>query len=212
MISLLKNLQFLFFQPDSARSYDTCSDNEADDVKNFIADSQRSINCVESQKSSWEEDGFVKEEHISDYVSSACWSMQFQYFYFQNELVGICSENLKTIITVFGTKDLQETFVSKKKSRDMRCESLYFLKLSLKLLFPVLLHKWERLHNRIKENLQQSRVYGALRADVLNFRRDLTGLLERTEEQGQGDREQELENRLHNFQVTRKKDAEKGKQ
>ena len=181
-------------------------------MKNFIADSQRSINCVESQKSSWEEDGFVKEEHISDYVSSACWSMQFQYFYFQNELVGICSENLKTIITVFGTKDLQETFVSKKKSRDMRCESLYFLKLSLKLLFPVLLHKWERLHNRIKENLQQSRVYGALRADVLNFRRDLTGLLERTEEQGQGDREQELENRLHNFQVTRKKDAEKGKQ
>ena len=127
-------------------------------------------------------------------------------------MVGICSENLKTIITVFGTKDLQETFVSKKKSRDMRCESIYFQKMSLKLLFPVLLHKWERLHNRIKENLQQSGVYGGLRADVLNFRRDLTGLLERTEDQGQGDREQELENRLHNFQVTMKKDAERGKQ
>ena len=127
-------------------------------------------------------------------------------------MVGICSENLKTIINVFGTKDLQETFVSKKKSRDMRCESIYFYKKSVKLLFPVLLHKWERLHNRIKENLQQSGVYGVLRADVLNFRRDLTGLLERTEDQGQGDREQELENRLHNFQVTMKKDAEKGKQ
>ena len=43
-------------------------------------------------------------------------------FVFQNELVGICSENLSTIVEVLRTKDLQETFVSKKKSREMRCE------------------------------------------------------------------------------------------
>ena len=56
-------------QPDSARSYDTCSDNEADDVSSIIADSQRSINSVETRKSNWEEDGFVKEEHFHEYVS-----------------------------------------------------------------------------------------------------------------------------------------------
>lgn len=55
--------------PDSARSYDTCSDNDIDDVSNMIADSQRSINSVETRKSNWEEDGFVKEDHFEEYVS-----------------------------------------------------------------------------------------------------------------------------------------------
>ena len=37
----------------------------------------------------------------------------------------ICSDNLKIIIDFLRTKDLQETFVSKKKSREMRCENLF---------------------------------------------------------------------------------------
>jgi len=153
--------------PDSARSYDTCSDNEADDVSSIIADSQRSINSVETRKNNWEEDGFVKDAHLQEY----------------NELVGICSENLSTIVEVLRTKDLQETFVSKKKSREMR----------------FLLNKWERLHNRIKENVQQTGVYGALKQDVISFKRDLAGLLERTEEPGHTEEDEELESRLHTF-------------
>jgi len=153
--------------PDSARSYDTCSDNEADDVSSIIADSQRSINSVETRKSNWEEDGFVKEEHFHEY----------------NELVGICSENLKTIIGVLRTKDLQETFVSKKKSREMR----------------FLLNKWERLHNRIKENIAQTGVYGVLRKDVISFQRDLMSLLERTEQPSVPEEGDQLESRLHTF-------------
>lgn len=153
--------------PDSARSYDTCSDNDADEVSSMIADSQRTINSVETRKSNWEADGFIKEEHFQEY----------------NVLVGICSENLKTIIDVLRTKDLQETFVSKKKSREMR----------------FLLNKWERLHNKIKENIQQTGVYGSLKTDVLSFRRDLTRLLERTEAPGYSDEDEELENRLHTF-------------
>jgi hypothetical protein len=113
----------IFFQPDSARSYDTCSDNDVDDVSNFIADSQRSINSVETRKNNWEEDGFVKEEHLLDYVS-LIHVRECKYYIVspQNELMGICSENLKTIVDVLRTKDLQETFVSKKKSREMRCK------------------------------------------------------------------------------------------
>merc|ERR1719305_1283589 len=153
--------------PDSARSYDTCSDNEADDVSSIIADSQRSINSVETRKNNWEEDGFVKDAHLQEY----------------NELVGICSENLSTIVEVLRTKDLQETFLSKKKSREMR----------------FLLNKWERLHNRIKENVKQTGVYGALKQDVISFKRDLAGLLERTEEPGPTEEDEELESRLHTF-------------
>ena len=59
----------MFLQPDSARSYDTCSDNEADDVSSIIADSQRSINSVETRKTNLEEDGFVKDAHLQEYVS-----------------------------------------------------------------------------------------------------------------------------------------------
>merc|ERR1719234_1100872 len=155
--------------PDSARSYDTCSDNEADDVSSIIADSQRSINSVETRKSNWEEDGFVKDAHLHEY----------------NELVGICSENLSTIVEVLRTKDLHETFVSKKKSREMR----------------FLLSKWERLHNRIKENVQQTGVYSTLKQDVISFKRDLAGLLERTEDtEGHcSEEDEQLESRLHTF-------------
>ena len=67
--------------------------------------------------------------------------------------------------------------------------------------FPVLLNKWERLHNRIKENVQQTGVYAALKQDVISFKRDLAGLLERTEEPGHTDEDEELESRLHTFKV-----------
>lgn len=42
-------------------------------------------------------------------------------------------------------------------------------------------------------------MYGALKQDVLSFRRDLTLLLERTEEQGHSEEDEELEHRLHTF-------------
>ena len=119
--------------------------------------------------------------------------------------MGICSENLSTIVEVLRTKDLQETFVSKKKSREMRCECEIIPKKwthnNFCLDFPVLLNKWERLHNRIKENVQQTGVYAALKQDVISFKRDLTDLLERTEEPGHTDEDEELESRLHTFKV-----------
>ena len=66
----------------------------------------------------------------------------------------------------------------------------------------VLLSKWERLHNRIKENVQQTGVYSTLKQDVISFKRDLAGLLERTEEPGNcTEEDEELESRLHTFKV-----------
>jgi len=153
--------------PDSGRFYDTCSDNDFDDVSSVLADSQREINSVETKKSNWEEDGFVKEEFYSEY----------------SDLMEICSDNLKIIIDFLRTKDLQETFVSKKKSREMR----------------FLLNKWERLHNKIKENIQHTGIYETLKKDVLSFKRDLTNVLERTEEQDNSEDDGELEHRLHTF-------------
>ena len=66
---------------------------------------------------------------------------------------------------------------------------------------PVLLNKWERLHNRIKENVAQTGVYAALKNDVISFKRDLASLLERTEEPGHTDEDEEHESRLHTFKV-----------
>ena len=66
---------------------------------------------------------------------------------------------------------------------------------------PVLLNKWERLHNRIKENVAQTGVYAALKSDVISFKRDLASLLERTEEPGHTDEDEQLEGRLHTFKV-----------
>ena len=65
----------------------------------------------------------------------------------------------------------------------------------------VLLNKWERLHDKIKENIQHTGVYGTLKTDVLSFKRDLISLLERTEEPVHVDEGEELEHRLHTFQV-----------
>ena len=173
-------------------------------MSGIIADSQREINSVETRKNSWEEDGFVKDTHLQEYVSHGRvkGGQLLTSFVFQNELVGICSENLSTIIEVLRTKDLQETFVSKKKSREMRCECEIIQKTVSHLDdISVLLNKWERLHNRIKENVQQTGVYGALKQDVISFKRDLAGLLERTEEPGHTDEDEELESRLHTFKV-----------
>merc|ERR1719348_693508 len=62
-----------------------------------------------------------------------------------------------------------------------------------------LLNKWERLHNKIKENIQHTGIYETLKKDVLSFKRDLTNVLERTEEQDNSEDDGELEQRLHTF-------------
>ena len=49
--------------------------------------------------------------------------------------------------------------------------------------------------------MQQTGVYAALKQDVISFKRDLAGLLERTEEPGHTDEDEELESRLHTFKV-----------
>lgn len=148
-------------------NYDTCSDTDLDDVNSVLADSQKEIYSVETNKSLWEEDGFVRTEHYAEYT----------------DLMGICSENLKIIIDFLRTKDLQETFVSKKKSREMR----------------ILLNKWERLHNKIKENIQHTGIYEALKKEVLSFKKDLTNVLECTEEYENSQDDGELGKKLHTF-------------
>ena len=73
----------------------------------------------------------------------------------------------------------------------------------LQFLFSVLLNKWERLHNKIKENIQHTGIYETLKKDVLSFRRDLTNVLERTEEHDNSEDDGELEQRLHMFRVSK---------
>ena len=45
------------------------------------------------------------------------------YILFQNDLMGICQDNLAIIIDCLQSAELQDTFVSKRKSRDLRGES-----------------------------------------------------------------------------------------
>ena len=73
---------------------------------------------------------------------------------------------------------------------------------TLTFVFSVLLNKWERLHNKIKENIQHTGIYETLKKDVLSFKRDLTNVLERTEEQDNSEDDGELEHRLHTFRVS----------
>ena len=46
---------------------------------------------------------------------------------FQNDLKIICQDNLAIIIDCLQSAELQDTFVSKKKSRDLRGKFLVFL-------------------------------------------------------------------------------------
>ena len=73
---------------------------------------------------------------------------------------------------------------------------------TLTFVFSVLLNKWERLHNKIKENIQHTGIYESLKKDVLSFRRDLTNLMKCTEKQEPLENGEELEHRLHSFQVS----------
>ena len=78
-------------------------------------------------------------------------------------------------------------------------------------VFLVLLNKWERLHNKIKENIQHTGIYETLKKDVLSFKRDLTNVLERTEEQDNSEDDGELEHRLHTFRVSNLNDNKSSK-
>ena len=67
--NLLTKAYFIPFQAISARPYDTWSDNEVDEVSSVMADSQKSINFVETRRNNLEKGGFVKDDHIHEYVS-----------------------------------------------------------------------------------------------------------------------------------------------
>ena len=95
--------------------YDTCSDTDLEDVDNVLSDSQREIYSVETKKSNWEEDGFVKEKFYNEYVRQNNVNGHIiNNFCLQTELMGICSDNLQIIIEFLKNKDLNETFISKK--------------------------------------------------------------------------------------------------
>ena len=124
---------------------------------------------------------------------------------FQNDLMGICQDNLAIIIDCLQSAELQDTFVSKRKSRDLRGESEQNLNKVQPtfndFLFLVLLNKWEKLLSKIKENIQHTEVYESLKNDIVSLRLDLTKVLEDRERYEETQDDVELEQNLHTFRV-----------
>jgi len=78
------------------------------------------------------------------------------------ELLGICSENLKLLCGILNGNDVIATFVSKKGIKDLK--------------FAIC--KWERLQNRITENIDKTEMYHVLKEDVITFKEDLHNILD----------------------------------
>ena len=127
------------------------------------------------------------------------------FMMFQNDLMGICQDNLAIIIDCLQSAELQDTFVSKRKSRDLRGESKQNLNKVQPtfndFLFLVLLNKWEKLLSKIKENIQHTEVYESLKNDIVSLRLDLTKVLEDRERYEETQDDVELEQNLHTFRV-----------
>ena len=117
----------------------------------------------------------------------------------------LCQDNLTILIDCLSSARLQDTFVSKKKSRDLRgrAERLNGVFPLLKRCFAVLLNKWEKLLSKIKENIQHSEVYESLKSDVMSLRRDLVLVLEEREKDEDIEDDAELEQKLHTFRVSK---------
>lgn len=147
--------------------YDTQSEAEGDSLSSVLVDSEREISRVVTTLDICQDGGFVKHDCYNQYT----------------DLMRLCQDNLTILIDCLSSAELQETFVSKKKSRDLR----------------VLLNKWEKLLSKIKENIQHSEVYESLRTDVMSLKRDLVLVLEEREKDEDIENDAELEQKLHTF-------------
>merc|ERR1719362_1686997 len=153
-----------------AQHYDTQSEAEScDNLSSVLVDSEREISRVTSSLDLCHaEGGFIRPECYNQY----------------NDLKSICQDNLAIIIDCLQSAELQDTFVSKKKSRDLR----------------VLLNKWEKLLVKIGENIQHTEVYESLRNDIVSLRLDLTKVLEeRDNAEDDTEDDVELEQKLLTF-------------
>jgi len=147
--------------------YDTQSEAECDNMSSVLVDSERDMSRVTSTMDICSLEGFIKPDCYNKY----------------NDLMSICQDNLAIIIDCLQSAELQDTFVSKKKSRDLR----------------VLLNKWEKLLSKIKENIQHTEVYESLKNDIVSLRLDLTKVLEDRERDEDIEDDVELEQKLHTF-------------
>jgi len=153
--------------PQVNNQYDTQSEAENDNMSNVLVDSEREMSRVTQSLDMCQEEGFIKPDCYNQY----------------NDLMGICQDNLAIIIDCLQSAELQDTFVSKRKSRDLR----------------VLLNKWEKLLSKIKENIQHTEVYESLKNDIVSLRLDLTKVLEDRERDEETQDDVELEQNLHTF-------------
>jgi len=147
--------------------YDTQSEAEGETFSSVLVESEREISRVVSTLDMCQGGGFVKPDCYNQYT----------------DLMRLCQDNLTILIDCLSSAELQDTFVSKKKTRDLR----------------VLLNKWEKLLAKIKENIQHSEVYESLRTDVMSLRRDLVQVLEEREKDEDIQDDAELEQKLHTF-------------
>merc|ERR1719322_1817816 len=86
------------------RQYDTQSEAECDNMSSVLVDSERDMSRVTSTMDICSLEGFIKPDCYNKY----------------NDLMSICQDNLAIIIDCLQSAELQDTFVSKKKSRDLR--------------------------------------------------------------------------------------------
>lgn len=146
---------------------DSQSEAEIENVCNVIEASQKEIISANNFSKEVFADGFLKKEQSQEY----------------NELMETCSENLKLLIHLLQSINFDNSFVSKKKSREIRA----------------LLNQWERLLGKIKDNCEKTGIYESLKDDICTLRKDILTLIETTDNIDGQDNEANLETKLHMF-------------
>lgn len=150
-------------------SNESQSDNELEDVCNVISDSHKKLNNVENLATDFYVDGFIKKENQKEY----------------NGLVTTCTEYLKHLIHLLQSIELDDSFMSKKKSREIK----------------FLLARWETLLQKINENIELTKIYDKLKDDIATFKQDLLQLMKTSNSQkGTPDYNSDLADRLQKYQ------------
>lgn len=154
----------------SELSNDSQSDNELEEVCNVIADSHKKLKNVEKLATEFFVDGFIKKENLKEY----------------HGLVQTCTEYLKHLIHLLQSVELDDSFVSKKKSREIR----------------ILVSCWENLLRKIKENIELTSVYEKLGNDISSFRHDLVSVMQQRNTSSMSNKSEDLAEKLKQHKDT----------
>jgi len=120
-------------------------------------------------------------------------------------MVQTCSEYLKHLIHLLQSVEQDDSNVSRKKSKEIRCKCPFlttFRDNFYTIFHSVLLCRWELLLKKIKSNIHQTGIYNKLKEDIILFEVNLEELNKSLEDIILSDLSTELQDKLQLFKVT----------